>query len=108
MGYNFSNARNMEEKLLITLVHEAQHANHMARYQEAMRNNATPHLAAINLMERGYSLDFVQIFFTMGENRVYIQNSDSDRIGNMHDYMETWNRPLIDAALAEYRRDYGN
>lgn len=36
VGYDFSKAKNMKEKLLITLAHESMHANHMARYQEAM------------------------------------------------------------------------
>ena len=110
MGYYFSNARNMEEKLLITLVHEAMHANHYARYQEALRNNDNKsHLAAIDLINRGYSEGFVDIFFNKDGNGIWQHENTADVIEkNIHDYMETWNRPLIDAALAEYRRDYGN
>ena len=110
MGYDLSQGRTMEEKLLITLTHEAMHANHYARYQEALRNNDNKsHLAAIDLINRGYSEGFVDIFFNKDGNGIWQHENTADAIEkNMHDYMETWNRPLIDAALAEYRRDYGN
>lgn len=108
MGYDFSKARNAEEKLLITLAHEAQHANHFARYQETLRNNDNkPHLAAIELITQGYSEEFVDIFFEKNENGIWEHETTDAIVSNMHDYMEKYNGPIIDAALEEYRRDYG-
>lgn len=106
MGYDFSKATTMEEKLLITLAHEAMHANHMARYHEAMREGEGKYSnAAKFLLKKGYSQEFVNIYFKE-ENGKWHKTTPEYREEKLHDYMKTHNQGIIDAALDEYRQEH--
>ena len=55
-GFDFSQARNAEERLVITLAHEAMHASHYARFQAVMRDVENNKNNAVSFLEKqGYS-----------------------------------------------------
>jgi len=64
IGYYYGEADNMVEKLIITFVHEAMHANHRSRYEDAMRHakNERPEVVQF-LKANGYSDEFIAMYF---------------------------------------------
>jgi hypothetical protein len=108
IGYDFSKARNIEEKLIITLVHEAMHANHMARYHDAMRHVDNDRgRAAKFLQDNGYSDEFIAMYFERDATGRWVDADVNQRVERQHAYFEKYNHGVIDAALEEYRRDHG-
>ena len=108
IGYDFSNARNMEEKLIITLVHEAMHANHRARYEDAMRHAGNRRDIAVDFLKaNGYSDEYIAIYFERDANGVWGDADPALISDKQHAYFEKYNHGIIDAALEEYRRDHG-
>ncbi|MDO4729348.1 MAG: hypothetical protein Q4B43_10160 [Bacteroidota bacterium] len=107
IGYDFSKARTTEECLVITLAHEAIHAKHYATYEDTMRKASNrPDIAANILLDRGYSQEFVEIYFKKDSEGEWYHNSDG-RNDRAHEYMRKHDHSVIDKALEEYRRDRG-
>ncbi|NLX80218.1 MAG: hypothetical protein GXZ03_01440, partial [Proteiniphilum sp.] len=107
-GFDFSQARNAEERLVITLAHEAMHAKHNAIYEAAVRKHPTSSDNAANLLlNSGYSEEYVNIFFEKNSSGKWIYNYNGDRNQRMHDYMNNNNQGVIESALNEYRKDHG-
>jgi len=108
IGYDYSKARNMEEKLIITLVHEAMHANHTARYHDAIRSAGNRRPEAVQfLKDNGYSDDFIAMYFERDATGAWVDADVNQRVARQHAYFEKYNHGVIDAALEEYRRDHG-
>lgn len=105
IGYDWSKARTAEERLVITLAHEAIHAKHYATYEDAMREGKNyPHIVAQILLDRGYSQEFVKIYFIKDNNGEWKHNVEG-RNDRAHEYMRKYDHSVIDKALEEYRRD---
>ena len=108
IGYDFSKAQSMEEKLIITVIHELMHANHVARYQAAMRENKRNYEKAAEWLKKaGYSQEFVDIFIKE-ENGIWTRTSNEHRIQGLHEYIQKYNHGIIDQALEEYRKEHKN
>lgn len=106
IDYDWSKVRTTEEALVVVLTHEAQHANHVARFREAAQQaNNEPIKTAKLLKEWGYSQEYVDIFIE-NNNGKYSYVSGNQQVDNMHNYMNKYNHGVIDAALEEYRKDY--
>ena len=80
-----------------------------ARYQDAMRYaNNNREKAVEYLKNKGYSDEFVSIFFTQDQTGTWVDSPTEARNDRLHDYMRKYNHGIIDAALEEYRRDHQN
>lgn len=114
IDYDFSKASTTEERLLITLIHEVIHAKHYATYEDAFREaqkispykEPYPNDIANNLLSRGYSQEFVEIYLIKDCEGGWHYNSVG-RNDRAHDYMRKYDHGVIDKALEEYRRDRG-
>ena len=88
--------------------HEAMHANHTARYHDAMRfANNNRDEAATFLINNGYSDEFIAMYFERDANGKWVDADVNQRAARSHAYFENNNHGVIDAALEEYRRDHG-
>ena len=107
IGYDWNNVHTKEEAMLVTLTHEAMHANHFARYNDALiKCNGIVAETREYLLENGYSQEFVNIFIEQDGDGKYVETKDyGDR---MHEYMKAYDLKYIDEALAEYRNDFKN
>lgn len=106
IGYDFSKAQSMEEKLIITLIHEMMHANHMARYQAAMRaNKNSPDDIVKWLLSNGYSQEYINIFLKE-EDGQWVRTTNEHIVRGLHEYMQKYNHGIIDQALEEYRKEH--
>ncbi|MDL2297388.1 hypothetical protein LJC68_10140, partial [Bacteroidales bacterium OttesenSCG-928-B11] len=115
VGYDWSKIQTKEQALVIILAHESQHANHQARYEDALRfaENAgftdgyVADPAAKWLLGQGYSEEFVSIFFIW--NNTYTRwefNNDGKQGERMHEYMRKYNQGVFDAAVDEFKNDF--
>ena len=106
VGVDYSQARNMDEKLILTLAHEAMHANHRARYDAALREaGGWPGPAADWLINSGYSKEYVEIYFQKNSDGEWDYNRDGNMNQREHDYMRKHNQGVFRDALDEYRKD---
>lgn len=106
IDYDWSKVNTAEEALVVILAHEAQHANHIARFYDALsQNNNNPRRTAETLKDWGYSQEFVDVF-VQGDNGVWSFVPSDQQVINMHDYMKKYNHGVIDATLEEYRQDF--
>lgn len=106
IDYDWSKVQTKEEALVVYLAHETQHANHTARFFDAMKQAEQNSNEAVNiLLKNGYSQDYVDIFFHQ-VNGKWERTPTDKAVDNMHDYMKKYNHGVIDAALDEYRRDF--
>lgn len=104
IGYDFTKLKSADEALLVTLTHEAIHANHFAIFNDALLQGKTYYDTISILQDKGYSQEFINIFIdkeTAGWER------DAEQLNaNMHEYMNRYDLGVIDSALEEYRRDF--
>lgn len=106
IGYDWSKVQTHEEALVIVLAHEAQHANHVARFFDALKQAEYHAGSAVRLLQNwGYSQEYIEIFFQC-ENGRWGYNSGVDQVNKMHDYMRKYNYGVLDKALEEYRSDF--
>src|SRR5690554_5727960 len=97
IGYDFSNARNMEEKLIITLVHEAMHANHRARYEDAMRYAGNRRDIAVDFLKaNGYSDEYIAMYFERDATGTWVDADVNQRVERQHAYFQKYNHGVID------------
>ena len=107
-GFDFSQARNAEERLVITLAHEAMHASHYARFQAVMRDVENNKNNAVSFLEKqGYSSEYISIFIEADEKGTLQYVDSSTKSKRLHNYMRNHNQGVIKAALDEYREDFG-
>lgn len=107
VGYDWSKVNTPDEALVIVLAHEAQHANHVARYYDALKQAENwPGKAALLLSEWGYEQEFIDIFFHTDEDGKWQHVPGEQQVENMHEYMKKYNQSVFDKALEEYREDY--
>lgn len=104
IGYDFTKLKSADEALLVTLTHEAIHANHFAIFNDALLQGKTYYDTISILQDKGYSQEFIDIFIdkeTAGWER------DAEQLNaNMHEYVNRYDLGVIDSALEEYRRDF--
>ena len=102
IGYDWNKVKTKEEALVVILAHEAQHANHIARYYDVTKQaNGDAVIAARIFREQGYSQEFVNIFIDENTHKYKEYFADG-----LHDYMKKYNHGVIDTALDEYRNDF--
>ena len=107
VGYDWSKVNTPDEALVIVLAHEAQHANHVARYYDALKQAENwPGKAALLLSEWEYDQEFIDIFFHTDEDGKWQHVPGEQQVENMHEYMKKYNQSVFDKALEEYREDY--
>lgn len=106
IDYDWSKVRTTEEALVVVLAHEAQHANHVARFYDAVKQAKNDAGSAVDLLQDwGYSQEYIDIFFRY-ENNKWDYTSDVEQVNKMHDYMRKYNHGVLDKALEEYRNDF--
>ena len=93
---------------MVSLMHEAMHANHFARYYDAYIacGGNDYGKAREYLLANGYSEEFVNVFFEKGEDGNWTERKDNEDL--MHAYIRDHDLQYIDEALAEYRNDFKN
>ena len=106
IGYDWSKVNTKEEGMLVSLMHEAMHANHFARYYDAVIACNDYGKAREYLLANGYSEEFVNVFFEKGEDGNWTERKDNEDL--MHAYIRDHDLQYIDEALAEYRNDFKN
>lgn len=105
IGYDYSKTRDNMERLVVVIAHEAIHAKHYATYEDAMREAENhPDVAANILLRRGYSQEFIEIYFVKDNKGEWHHNADG-RNDRAHEYMRKYDHGVIDKALEEYRKD---
>lgn len=108
ISYDYSKTKNDMERLVVVIAHEAIHAKHYAVYQDAIREaRGYPQTAANILLQKGYSQEFVEIYFVKASNGQWDYNRDGKSNDRAHQYMEKYDHGVIDKALEEYRKDRG-
>lgn len=106
INYDWNKVCTAEEALVVVLAHESQHANHVARFFDAVQQTGNNPTKTANLLkEWGYSQEYVDIFIEYRDGECNYA-SGNQQVANMHDYMDKYNHGIIDAALDEYRKDY--
>ena len=104
IGYDRSKIKTTDEALVVTLTHEAIHANHFAIFNDARIQAGNVRFDTSHILqEKGYSQEFIDIFIDKETNE---WTSEDQRAINMHEYMKKYDHGVIDAALEEYRNDY--
>lgn len=103
IGYDWSKVNSVDEALVVTLTHEAIHANHFAIFNDARIQGKTFYDTIAILQEKGYSQEFIDIFIDNDTN-AWANNEQRDI--KMHEYMKKYDHGVIDAALEEYRNDF--
>ena len=119
----------VDEALVVTLTHEAIHANHFAIFNDARIQAENKKFdTAYILQQKGYSQEFIDIFIDKDTNE---WTTNEQRDISMHEYMNKygmgllmgnvfWDRLvflmitaiklniacIVDSALEEYRNDY--
>lgn len=94
----------VDEALVVTLTHEAIHANHLAIFNDALLQGKTYYDTIFILQEKGYSQEFIDIFVDK-ETAGWEQDGEQIK-ANMHEYMRKYDHGVIDSALEEYRKDF--
>ena len=104
IGFNWDEVKTKEEALVVTLAHEAIHAQYYAWYYDFFYlNEGDPYQIWQYFIKHGYSEDFVGIF--LNEKRSgFNDNNEVER--RMHKYMERHDLGRIQDALNEYRSDF--
>ncbi|WP_278716983.1 TIGR04149 family rSAM-modified RiPP [Bacteroides caecimuris] len=104
IGYDWSKVNSANEALVVTLTHEAIHANHFAIFNDAqIQAEGKVYETYRILQEKGYSQEFIDIF--IDENIGEWTNNEQRDI-SMHEYMNKYDHGVIDSALKEYRNDF--
>lgn len=104
IGYDWHKVKTTDEALLVTLTHEAIHANHFAIFNDAfLQANMNKYDTYRILQEKGYSQEFIDIFIDKDTNEWV---GDEQRDVNMHNYINKYDLGIIDSALDEYRKDF--
>ena len=104
IGYDRSKVKTTDEALVVTLTHEAIHANHFAIFNDAFLQADKGIYETYNILqEKGYSQEFIDIFIDKETNE---WTTNEQRDINMHEYMKKYDHDVIDAALEEYRNDF--
>ena len=104
IGYDWSKGNTVDEALVVTLTHEAIHANHLAIFNDALLQGKTYYDTIFILQEKGYSQEFIDIFVDK-ETAGWEQDGEQIK-ANMHEYMRKYDHGVIDSALEEYRKDF--
>lgn len=104
IGYDWSKVNTVDEALVVTLTHEAIHANHLAIFNDALLQGKTYYDTIFILQEKGYSQEFIDIFVDK-ETAGWEQDGEQIK-ANMHEYMRKYDHGVIDSALEEYRKDF--
>lgn len=106
VGYDWTKVRTNEEALVVLLAHEAQHANHVARFYDAVKQARNDVGTAVDILQnRGYNQEYINIFF-QNESGKWGYVPGQEQVNRMHDYMAKYNHGVLDSALREYRNDY--
>jgi len=104
IGYDWSKVNSVDEALVVTLTHEAIHANHFAIFNDARIQAENKKFdTAYILQQKGYSQEFIDIFIDKDTNE---WTTNEQRDISMHEYMNKYDLGVIDSALEEYRNDY--
>ena len=104
IGYDWSKVNSVDEALVVTLTHEAIHANHFAIFNDArIQAEGKVYETYRILQEKGYSQEFIDIFIDRNTSE-WTNNEQRDI--SMHEYMNKYDHGVIDSALEEYRNDF--
>lgn len=107
VGYDWSKVKTYDEALVVTVVHEAIHANHYARFKESTNIGRTEDAGAQYLLDKGYSEEYVNIFYTKDEKGEWKYEKSVEVVeNNMDNYIRNNDHGVIDAALNEYRQEH--
>lgn len=104
VAYDWSKVNSVDEALVVTLTHEAIHANHFAIFNDArIQAEGKVYETYRILQEKGYSQEFIDIFIDRNTSE-WTNNEQRDI--SMHEYMNKYDHGVIDSALEEYRNDF--
>ena len=104
IGFDWSQVKTKEEALLVTLAHEAIHAQYYALFYDFYYlNEGKPFRTWRYFTEHGYPKEFIDIFIKDDKEHWYSNDEIDSR---MHEYMRKNDRQRIQDALNEYRNDF--
>lgn len=86
--------------------HESLHAKHFYWYKESLKNGKTAEEHANFLKERGFSDNFVRIFYEKNAEKGWQKRKWDDINNNEHKYLDKYDKEVLDKVRGEYKSRY--